>query len=126
VTRAVRLLACESGSSAVELGIILSVFLSMLLGIINVSMILWTMASLHYAAETAARCAAVGSISCTDPAAYALSYYYGLSSSGTNPFSYNSPSAGCGNTVTGTYPYTLIIPLIGSFSVSLSATACSP
>jgi hypothetical protein len=98
----------------------------MLLGIINVSMILWTMASLHYAAETAARCAAVGSSSCTDPAAYALSHYYGLSSGGTNPFSYNSPSAGCGNTVTATYPYTLVIPLIGSYSLTLSATACSP
>jgi hypothetical protein len=102
------------------------VFLSMLLGIINVSMILWTMASLHYAAENAARCAAVGSSSCTSTSAiqtYAQSQYFGLSS-GTNPFVYQA--TGCGNTVTGTYPYTLVIPLIGSFSVSLSATACSP
>lgn len=109
-----------------ELGIILSLFLAMLLGIINVAMILWTLGSLHFAAETAARCAAVGSSSCTDPAAYALDHYYGVSLGGTNPFSYNSPSAGCGNTVTASYTYSLVIPLIGTYSVPLSATACSP
>jgi Flp pilus assembly protein TadG len=127
VTRAVRLLACESGSSAVELGIILSVFLSMLLGIINVSMILWTMASLHYAAENAARCASVGSSSCTSVStiqAYALSQYFGLSLGGTNPFVYSA--TGCGNTVTASYTYSLVIPLIYTYSVPLSATACSP
>jgi Flp pilus assembly protein TadG len=48
----------------------------MLFGIINVAMMLWTLASLHYAAETAARCASVGSSSCTSASAiqaYALS-----------------------------------------------------
>jgi Flp pilus assembly protein TadG len=124
--RAVRLLLCESGSSAVELGIILSVFLSMMFGIINITMVVWTLGSLHYATETAARCAAVGSSSCTDPAAYALSNYYGLSLGGTNPFSYNSPSAGCGHTVTASYTYSLVIPLIGTYSLPLSAAACSP
>jgi Flp pilus assembly protein TadG len=126
VTRAARLLVCESGSSAVELGIILSIFLSMLFGIINVAMVLWTMGSLHYAAETAARCAAIGSASCTNPATYALNHYYGQSLGGTNPFSYNSPTAGCGNTVRASYSYSLVIPLIGTYLLPLSATACSP
>jgi hypothetical protein len=126
MTRAVRLLVCESGTSAVECGIILSVFLSMIFGIVNVAMVLWTLSSLHFAAENAARCAAVGSSSCTDPAAYALSHYYGLSLNGTNPFSYNSPTAGCGHTVAASYTYSLVIPLIGTYPVPLSVTACSP
>jgi hypothetical protein len=118
------LLRCESGSSAVELGITLSVFMSMLFGIVNIAMVLWTLASLHYAAETAARCAAVGSSSCTDPAAYALSRYTGVSLGGTHPFSYSA--TGCGHTVTASYTYSLAIPMIGTYALPLSATACSP
>jgi Flp pilus assembly protein TadG len=121
-----RLVFCESGTSAVEFGIILSVFVSMMFGILNISIVLWTLGSLHYAAETAARCAAVGSASCTDPAAYALSQYYGVSLGATNPFSYNSPTAGCGHTVTASYTYSLVIPMIGSYSLPLAAAACSP
>ena len=38
-----------------ELGIILSIFVSMLFGIINIAMVLWTLGGMHYAAQTAAR-----------------------------------------------------------------------
>jgi len=125
--RAVRIFACESGAAAVELGVILTVFLSMLFGIINVAMALWTQGSLHYAAEKAARCAAVASTSCSTTTliqTYALDQYYGLSLGGTNPFSYSA--TGCGNTVTVSYTYSLAIPLVGTYSLPLSATACSP
>ena len=74
-----RLLACESGSSAVELGVIASVFLSMLLGIANFAMVLWTLSSLHYAAESAARYAAI----CAPSASVAASS--GIANSRTNP-----------------------------------------
>jgi Flp pilus assembly protein TadG len=123
---ATHIVVCERGSSAVELAIILSTFLAMLFGIINIAMILWTMASLHYAAETAARCAAVAATGCTSASSiqsYALSQYFGLSLGGTNPFVY--AASGCGNTVTATYTYSLVIPIIGTYSVPLSATACS-
>jgi TadE-like protein len=126
VNNTTRLVICERGGSAVELAIILSTFLAMLFGIINIAMMLWTMASLHYAAETAARCAAVAAAGCTDTTSiqsYALSHYFGLSLGGTNPFVY--AAAGCGNTVTATYNYSLVIPLVGTFPVPLSATACA-
>jgi hypothetical protein len=99
----------------------------MLFGIINVAMVLWTLGSMQYAAENAARCAAVGSSSCTTATAiqtYALNQYHGRSLGGTNPFTYSA--TGCGNTVTASYTYNLVIPLIGSYSLPLSATACSP
>ena len=99
----------------------------MLFGIINVAMVLWTQGSLHYAAEKAARCAAVASTSCSTTTliqTYALNQYYGLSLGGTNPFVY--AATGCGNTVTASYTYSLAIPLIGTYSLPLSAAACSP
>jgi len=125
--RAARLSVCECGSSAVELALILSIFLTMLFGIINVAMVLWTLGSLHYAAENAARCAAVGSAGCTTASAiqtYALNQYAGLSLGGTNPFTYSA--TGCGNTVRAAYTYSLVIPFAGTYSLPLSATACSP
>jgi Flp pilus assembly protein TadG len=124
---AVHIYACEGGASAVELGLILTAFLSMLFGIINVAMVLWTLGSLHYAAENAARCASVGSASCTSASAiqtYALNQYNGQSLGGTNPFVYSA--TGCGHTVTASYTYSLDIPLIGTYSLPLSATACFP
>ena len=122
-----RLFLSEGGSSTVELAIILSVFLSMLFGIVNTGIVLWTMASLHYAAETSARCAAVGSTGCTDASSimsYALDHYFGVSLGGTNPFSYSA--TGCGHTVTAFYTYSLVIPMVGTYPLSLSTTACSP
>lgn len=101
--------------------------MSMLFGVINIAMVLWTLGGMQYAAETAARCAAVGSSSCTTASAiqtYALNRYAGLSLGATNPFSYSA--TGCGHTVTASYTYSLVIPLIGTYSLPLSAAACSP
>jgi Flp pilus assembly protein TadG len=123
----VRIFACEAGASAVELGLILTAFLSMLFGIINVALVLWTLGSLHYAAENAARCASVASTSCSTPTliqTYALNQYNGMSLGGTNPFTYSA--TGCGHTVTASYTYSLAIPLIGTYSLPLSAAACFP
>jgi Flp pilus assembly protein TadG len=119
--------ACERGATAVEFGVIATAFLSMVFGIINVAMVLWTQSSLHYAAEKAARCAAVASSSCSSTTliqTYALNQYYGLSLGGTNPFIYSA--TGCGHTVTASYTYSLAIPIVGTYSLPLSTTACSP
>jgi hypothetical protein len=103
---------------------ILSGFLAMLFGIINVAMALWTLGSLHYAAEAAARYAAICSANCSPAVTtFALSHYFGLSLGG-NPFAYSA--TGCGHTVTASYRYSLVLPLVGSFAVPLSTTACSP
>lgn len=117
----------EHGSAAVETAFLLPAFIMMLFGIIKVSMLLWTMGSLYYAADAGARYASVSScsLSCSpDPATYALDSYYGQSLGGTNPFTYSA--SGCGNTVTASYTYSLSIPLAGSYSIPLSATACFP
>lgn len=116
----------QQGSAAVETAFLLPAFIMMLFGIIKVSMLLWTLGSLYYAAEAGARYASVNCVgSCTpDPATYALDSYYGQSLGTTNPFTYSA--SGCGNTVTASSTYSLNIPLIGSYSIPLSATACFP
>ena len=96
-------------------------------GLINIARVLWIVASLHFAAESAARCASANTTTCNSATAiqsYALTRYYGESLGGTNPFTYSA--TGCGNTVTASYAYSLVIPLAGTYSLPLSAAACFP
>jgi Flp pilus assembly protein TadG len=125
-----RLAACRRGVSAVEMALVLPIFLGLLFGIINFSLVLWTQASLYYAVQAAARCASVNPTTCGSPAnpalvtTYAMNQYSGQSLGGTNPFAYSS--TGCGHTVTASYIYPLSIPFYGDYPLSLAATACFP
>ena len=125
-----RLGACRRGVSAVEMALVLTLFLGFVFGVINVSLVLWTQASLYFAAQAAARCASASPTVCGAPAssalveAYALNQYMGQSLGGANPFRYSA--SGCGHTVTASYPYPLSIPFYGDYLLSLSANACFP
>ena len=119
--------ACERGASAVELAFCLAVFLGLIFGIINIARVLWIVGSLHFAAESAARCASANTTTCSSASAiqsYALNQYHGESLGATNPFTYSA--TGCGNTVSASYTYSLSIPFFGTYSLPLAATACFP
>ena len=121
------LVSCESGASAIEFGFSLTAFLGLIFGVINVARVLWIVGSLHFAAESAARCASANTITCSSAStiqSYALNQYHGESLGVTNPFTYSA--TGCGNTVSASYAYSLTIPLFGTYSLPLSATACFP
>ena len=121
------LVSCESGASAIELGLCLTVFLGLILGVVNIARVLWVVGSLHFAAESAARCASANTTTCGSASAiqsYALNQYHGESLGLTNPFTYSA--AGCGNTVSASYTYSLSIPFFGTYSLPLAATACFP
>ena len=121
------LLQCESGAAVVEQAIVMTALLGFLFGIINFGMVLWVQSSLYFAAESAARCASVNATTCGSATAiqtYASNQYFGQSVGATNPFTYSA--SGCGHTVTGNYTYSLAIPLFGTYSLPLSATACFP
>jgi hypothetical protein len=99
----------------------------LMFGIVNIARVLWIVGSLHFAAESAARCASANTTTCNSASAtqsYALSQYHGESLGATNPFTYSA--TGCGNTVTASYTYSLVIPLAGTYSLPLSAAACFP
>jgi Flp pilus assembly protein TadG len=129
VKRFLHLLSCERGATILEFAFVATVFLAMIFGIINIARVGWALGSLHFAAESAARYASINTQSDgTPPAAgtvttYAQNAYYGESLS-SNPFTYSA--TGCGNTVTASYTYSLAIPLAGTWSIPLSATACFP
>jgi Flp pilus assembly protein TadG len=128
VKRFLHLLCCERGTAIVEFAFVATVFLAMIFGVINIARVTWTLGSLHYAAESAARYASIHTsdsnpIASSTVQTYAANAYYGESLSG-NPFTYSA--TGCGNTVTASYTYSLAIPLAGTWSIPLSATACFP
>ena len=121
-----RLSVSESGVAAVDFAIIVTAFISMMFGIINIGLILWDLGSMQYAVEAAARCASVDATNCGSANAiqtFALTQYYGESLA-SNPFTY--AATGCGHTVTASYTYSLNLPLVTTYSVPLAATACFP
>ncbi|WP_395671091.1 TadE/TadG family type IV pilus assembly protein [Phenylobacterium sp.] len=66
-----RLTACRRGSAAVETAFVLPVLLLMLTGAMELGRLGWTQASLEFAVEEGARCAAVRPALCGTPAATA-------------------------------------------------------
>ena len=124
-----RLGRCRTGISAVELALVLPLFFAVLLGIINVSLVLWTQASLYFAVQAAARCAAVNPTTCgSDSAtqAYAASQYYGQVVDGISPPFGPPVQQDCGRRVSVSYNYPLFIPFYEASPLILSATACFP
>ena len=129
--RLLHLLRCGRGATALEFAFIAAVFFAMIFGVIDLGRVAWTLGSLHYAAETAARYASLNHDSSGNPPAastvqnYAQNTYYG-ESLGSNPFTYTYTATGCGNIVTAAYNYSLSIPFIGTWTIPLDATACFP
>jgi Flp pilus assembly protein TadG len=112
------------------LALCLAVFLGLIFGVINIARVMWIVGSLHFAAESAARCASANTATCSSASAiqsYALNQYHGESLGATNPFTYSSTGAtGCKNIVSASYTYSLYIPFFGSHALPLAATACFP
>lgn len=115
---------CRSGASALEFALVLPVFVLMVMGSISASLLGMSVASMNYAVEDAARCAAVNKTLCPTPTAtalYAQSKYVGPAIAPSFAFS----TAGCGNTVSASATYRLA--LLPEFaSVPLFAEACHP
>lgn len=119
-----RLWADRSGASAVEFGLIVPIFVLLVLGGISAAFLAFSVSSLNYAVEDAARCAAVNKTLCSDAASiesYAKAKYNGPPISAV--FTYSTD--GCGNTVTGSGIYSMdLIPQLSRIPVS--AKACHP
>jgi Flp pilus assembly protein TadG len=119
-----RFRAEAGGASAVEFALVLPAFVLLVMGSMSAATLGFSFASMNYAVEDAARCAAVKKAACLTPAdtaKYARAKYVGVAVSPV--FTYST--AGCGNTVTGTATYSLnLIPQL--FNVPLSTAACHP
>jgi hypothetical protein len=101
----------------VEFAIVAPVFLAVVFGIIQLSVMAFTVASLNYAVEKGARCAAVQT-GCPSPA----SHYY---APGPAPSFTTIESAACGLLLTASVTYNLNV-LAFQRSIVLSGSACFP
>ena len=124
-----RLLADQSGATAVEFVLVLAATVILMIGTINVSFMIYSYTTLHYAVEEAARCATAKTLVCKDKAtteSYAGTAYKGL---GDASFAYSQTLDTNGlplcNQVVGTANFNFTTG-ITSMTVPLSATACYP
>lgn len=122
----VREICCERGAAALEFAIILPLLLLCVLGLIEFSRAIWTQATLDYAVQAAARCAAVDALTCGTVAQvqqYATTKTPGLSLP-ASVFAVTTPS--CGVQVTASLMFDFLLPDLLPYSQPLSATACFP
>jgi Flp pilus assembly protein TadG len=106
----------ERGATAIEFALVAPAFLSLIVAVINVSLLGMSVASLHYAVEEGARCASVRQV-CPEPA----SRYF---APGPSPV-FTPSSATCGSMLNATVTFNLNAALVQR-SIRLSATARYP
>ena len=119
-------MTARDGAAAVELALLLPVFLVFLLGICEFGRALWTQSALQYAVEAAARCAAVNTTTCGTTSAtqtYAAGQVNGITIPSTD-FNVTSPS--CGIQVSISYAFTLLVPKLIPWSMTINAQSCHP
>lgn len=116
----------RSGAAAVEFALLLPVLLMLLVGIIDVSRLLWARSILAFAVEEAARCAAVDANACaTAPQtqAHAAAAVVGLSIS---PTAFLVSEASCGAQVSTTYTFDPVLPWLFDPPPTFTVKACFP
>jgi len=99
----------------------------MLIGGMHLSMLGFTAANLHFAAEDGARCGAIQTTRCTSGTVaqtHALGKFRNITGS-TATFTATPTGVACGYQVTGSLTYTIRTG-IATLNVPLSATACYP
>jgi len=126
LSRLARAPANDGGASAVEFALVFPVFVLMVFGICEFGRALWTQSLLDYAVQTAARCGAVDTATCASNTA-TVTYAVQSSAPLTIPSrDFTASTQTCGSQVTGSYPFTFVVPQLFPFNVTLSAQACYP
>jgi len=118
-----RLLGCERGTTAVELGLVLPALAAVLVGGLYGGVAVYSAAGLQTAVEQAARCYSVNATTCSDAPTtqtYAQGKYNGA---GAPVFTASVQS--CGHQVSATVTIPLFA-VVADFNVPLNAAACFP
>jgi len=114
------------GVTALEFAILLPFFVTLVLGMMQISQVLWTQMALQHAVEMAARCASINAASCGNAnqiQTFAAAQVYGMAiPAGT----FSASTTTCGNQVLASFPYTLDIPLVPLPALTLTARSCYP
>jgi Flp pilus assembly protein TadG len=115
--------ACVRGATAVEFALVLPALAALLVGGLYTGLLVYSAAGLHNAVEQAARCYSVNVSQCNDAAgaeAYAQNSYYGV-----NTPTFTASTQACGHQVSATVSFVLVA-VVASLNVPLTATACFP
>jgi Flp pilus assembly protein TadG len=121
-----RLIKACDGTSAIEMAFLLPTFLVFIFGVCEFGRALWTQSALQFAVEAAARCASVNTTTCGTTSqiqSYAASAVNGITVTST---SFNVTAPSCGNKVSINYTFTLLIPQLIPWSMTLKAQSCHP
>jgi Flp pilus assembly protein TadG len=121
-----KLFLASRGSVIIEYAIILPALLLFVLGILDIGRFVWTQTTLDRAAEAAARCGAVNTLTCGSASAiqnYAVTQTYGLNVTAS---AFTASTASCGLKVTASLPFVFVIPFMTTSNITLVATACYP
>lgn len=117
--------ANRDGAGSVEFALLAPILIMFIIGGMYLSMLGFTAASLHYAAEAGARCRSVNTTICTDVATtqtYAATQFVNLAG---NAATFTATTAACGNQVAGSVTFILRAG-VSKYNFPLSATACFP
>lgn len=124
-----RLFQEVSGAALAEFAMVVPIFFALVFAVIHLSFITWGMTAMHWAAETAARCASINvplgasGATCTDNGStqtYALSQYKGPNMA----VAFVADTANsCGKKVSATGSYKMNV-VVTSVTLNLSAQAC--
>jgi Flp pilus assembly protein TadG len=120
------LLRDDQGTAAVELAVGGMVFVMLLFGALEFGRLFWTLASLQFAVEQAARCAAINATSCTTSSAtqtYAAGRVFGQTVA-SSVFTVSHPT--CGTQVSASLPFSFIVPHLFPYTITLSTQSCRP
>ncbi|MDR3512592.1 MAG: TadE/TadG family type IV pilus assembly protein [Caulobacteraceae bacterium] len=115
-----------AGATTLEFALVLPIFLLFLLGVMDIGRLLWTQATLDYATDAAARCAAVDTTQCATTSqvqTYAASRAFGMTLASS---AFSVTSATCGWRVSASTPFSFVTPWIYGGSLTLVANACYP
>lgn len=122
--------AAERGTAAIEFAIVLPVLFLFAFGLIDLGRAVWTQTTLDYAAQAAARCAAIGT-SCTNQtsglAGVTVSVATAtITTSGSTTTCTASNSNVNAERAVATASFTYFMPLLSHFSGQFNASACYP
>ncbi|CAN7496172.1 pilus assembly protein [Phenylobacterium sp. LjRoot219] len=119
-----RLARAQSGATAIEFALVLPVLSMMILGSIWIGLLVFTVSSLDYSVQSAARCSAVNEQLCDTTAktvAYAEQRYTGPGATPT----FTAAASDCGHSVVGEAKFDLaVVP--GIKAMPLKVSACYP
>jgi Flp pilus assembly protein TadG len=124
--RAMRFIRDERGTTAVEFALTAPVFMAAMIGLLEVSLMVFAQVGLQSATELAARCGSINRTVCSSTSAiqsFAASSMPGFAVP-TSVFSVANES--CGTQVTASYAFTFVSTYFGVPSLTLNAKACFP